>query len=368
MMSRTPNGRLCRVEAAQSFPEHRHDSQLSLLVQQPPRKAPGIPSGTILHRSLLCSSCFFFLWVASGASPVAAQEAPKPAASSAAPSPPRAAPAPAPATATAPQTIRKQPQAKTPEEEAAYQAFLKEKDPNARVRLIEDFLLSYPNTELKESTYLAAMQAYQAKNDFNHLLTYGEMVLDENPENLTALLTLAAAISEMTDRNDSDSEEMLREGDQDALKALDVLQRLRKPPGYPEDQWEEARRESESTAHAARGLIALIREDFVRAELELKEAVELTKNPSATLLYRLGMSYSFQKKYSEALEVLDRAASLGGVKIATGNGSTRDLVAEAQEFASKALARTVSSPPEPVAPAEPSAAESSGQAPPSPAP
>jgi len=56
------------------------------------------------------------------------------------------------------------------------------------------------------------------------------------------------------------------------------------------------------------------------------------------VLYRLGLSYSFQKKYEEALEALDRAAALGGIKLNAGGGKTRDLVAEAKEFAAKGLA------------------------------
>jgi hypothetical protein len=48
------------------------------------------------------------------------------------------------------------------------------------------------------------------------------------------------------------------------------------------------------------------------------------------------LSYSFLKKYDLALEVLEQAAALGGVKIATADGGSRDLVAEATEFALKA--------------------------------
>ncbi|HWP84704.1 MAG TPA: hypothetical protein VNN17_05910 [Terriglobia bacterium] len=260
---------------------------------------------------------------------------------------PAGAPAPAPpamaSADTAPPGTRR-PQAKTPEEAAAYQAFLDEKRPEERIRLVEDFLLQYPETELKEGAYLAAMQAYQQQNDFEHLLTYGELVLEQNPENLTVLLTLAAAISEMTGRSDSDRDEKLNDGDRYALRALEVIGRLRKPPGFPEERWAEMRREAEATAHAARGLIALLREDFARAELELKEAVALAKAPSAAVLYRLGIAYSFRKKYAEALEVLDRAASLGGIQLTTAEGATRDLVAEAREFAARALAGAAPAP------------------------
>ncbi|MBI3935272.1 MAG: hypothetical protein HY316_11335 [Acidobacteria bacterium] len=259
-----------------------------------------------------------------------------------------------------PQPGQRRVQAKTPEESAAYQAFIEATRPEDRIRLVEDFLLQYPETELKESAFQTAMQAYQLKNDYQHLLTYGELTLAQNQDNLTALLTLAATISERTQRTDSDRDEKLNEGDQYALRALEVIGKLRKPPGFPDERWLEFRHQTESAAHASRGLIALIREDFVKAELELKEAVALAKEPDAVLLYRLGLTYSLQRKYAQALEVLERAASRGGIRIADASGKTRDLVEEAREFAAKAL------PPAPPAVPEPPAAASAPL--PSPAP
>jgi len=233
-----------------------------------------------------------------------------------------------------------------------------EQKPDEQIRLVEDFLLQFPDSELKEYAFQAAMQAYQAKNDLNHMLTYGELTLGQNPDNLTALLTLATAIAETTDRSDSDRDDKLEEGDQYAAHAIEVLDKLPKPPGLAEAQWAETRKESQSTAHASRGLINLMRADFAMAETELKLAVALTAKPDAVLLYRLGLSYSFQKKYDQALEVLERAAALGGVKIAAAGGKTRDLVGEAKEFAAKGLAASGSPAAAAPAPAESPAATS----------
>jgi tetratricopeptide (TPR) repeat protein len=238
--------------------------------------------------------------------------------------------------------VRPQPRPQTPEESAAYEKFRAEQRPEEKVRLIEDFLLQFPASEMKEFAYQAAMQAYQQQNDYNHVLTYGELTLEENPDNLTALLLLSSALAETIGRDDSEREEKMNEGERYAIRALDVLSRTRKPPGIPEEPWIRSKQESESAAHAARGLIALIREDFPKAELELKEAVALTARPDPILLYRLGLTYSFQKKYDEAVEVLQRAASLGGVKVA-GPAQERDLVAEALEFANRS--RAAESPP-----------------------
>ena len=230
------------------------------------------------------------------------------------------------------------PRAKSQDEMDAYQKSLSEQNPNEQIRLIEDFLLHYPNTELKEYAYQAATQAYQAKNDYAKVLTYGELTLAENENNLVALLVLASAIPERTAKSDIDKEAKLTQAEQYARRGLEVLGKLTMPPNLTEQQWLVIRKDAEATPHAALGMVSLIREDFAKAESEFKMANEMSSRPDSILLYRLGLCYSYEKKYDPALEALDRAVSAGGVKISGADGKARDLVAEAKDFVLKAKA------------------------------
>jgi len=233
---------------------------------------------------------------------------------------------------------KRAPRAKSQEELDAYQKFMREQNPDQQIKLIEDFLLKYPQTELKEYAFQAATQAYQAKNDYNKVLTYGELTLGENPNNLVALLVLAAAIPERTAKNDIDKEAKLGDAERYAKRGLEAIEKLPMPANLTEQQWAEVKKDAESNPHAALGMVALIREDFPQAEAELKMATDLESQPDPVTFYRLGLCYSFEKKYQPALEALDRAAASGGVKIAGADGVTRDLVAEAKDFVSKAKA------------------------------
>jgi tetratricopeptide (TPR) repeat protein len=235
---------------------------------------------------------------------------------------------------------KKQPRAHSQDEADAFQKLMSEQNPDAQIKLIEDFLLAYPNTELKEYSYQAATQAYQAKNDYNKVLTYGELTLNENENNLVALLVLASAIPERTAKSDIDKEAKLTQAEQYAKRGLEVLSKLTMPPNSTEEQWTQARKDAESTPHAALGMIALIREDFPKAETEFQTATELTSRPDPVTLYRLGLCYSFEKKFDAALQALAKAASSGGVKVSGADGATRDLVAEAQDYVHKAKAAT----------------------------
>ena len=50
------------------------------------------------------------------------------------------------------------PEAKLQEEFAAYQQFMQEQDPDEQIRMVEDFLLEYPQSELKEYAFQVATQ------------------------------------------------------------------------------------------------------------------------------------------------------------------------------------------------------------------
>ena len=212
---------------------------------------------------------------------------------------------------------------------------MREARPDEQIQLIEDFLLHYPDSELHEYAFQAATQAFQAKNDFSSLLLYGEMTLGENEDNLVALLILASAIPERTTKNDPESEENLVQAEDYARRILDLLPRMPQPVGVTPSGWEQTKREAAATSHASLGMVNLIREDFFRAESEFKRSTDLASAPDPVIFYRLGLSYSFQRKYDQAIEALDRAAAVGGVRVTSPDGRPRDLVAEAKDFVLK---------------------------------
>lgn len=242
------------------------------------------------------------------------------------------------AQAVAEGTARRQPRAYSQQEFEAYQTFMKETNPDQQIQLVEDFLMQYPDTALKEYAFQAATQAYQAKNDYERVLTYGELTLAENQSNLVALMTLASVLPERANRNDPQREEKLADAEKYAKRALEVLSNMLAPEHLSEEEWQRSRRDAEATPHAALGLIAMIREDLIKAEVELRRAVELASRPAPATLYRLGLCYSLQKKYDQALATLERASEMGGVRITTAEGTSRDLVAEAKDFVRKAKA------------------------------
>jgi tetratricopeptide (TPR) repeat protein len=227
------------------------------------------------------------------------------------------------------------PAAKSPEEQAAFDKIVKEQRPDERIKLVEDFLLSHPDSEFKQAVYMAASQAYRRKNDLARMLTYAELTLAENPENLQALLILAESLPESVRREDPDYVDRVEEAREHAQLAIELIGKTARPQGATPEQWQQSRKQVESAARLALALTAMMREDYAEAVAEYDKAFKLMDKPDALSLYRLGLTYSFLKKYDEAIEALQKSAEAGGVNSRTASGTPRDLVAEARAYVEK---------------------------------
>jgi tetratricopeptide (TPR) repeat protein len=233
------------------------------------------------------------------------------------------------------QPAKPAPVPKSPEEAAAFDKIVKEQKPDERIQLVEDFLLAYPESEFKQAVYLAASEAYRRKNDLPRMLTYAELTLAEDPENLQAMLTLAESLPESVRRDDPDYMDRIEEAQEYAHKTLETIAQRARPASATPEQWAATRKQVELSAHLTLALTAMMREDYAAAETEYTTAFKLMEKPDALSLYRLGLTYSFLKKFDEATAALQKSAEAGGVKSRTESGGTRDLVAEAMQLVGK---------------------------------
>lgn len=228
---------------------------------------------------------------------------------------------------------KKQPAPKTKEEYDAYQKFWTAQDPDEKIKLAEEFLQKYPDSELKSFAYRKEMEAYQQKNDFSKMREFGEKVLEAEPNDAIALILLATAIPERTRDTDLDRDQKLSAAEDYAKRALAAIDKLEKPsPQVTDEQWNQVRNDARSNAWAAMGLVSLQRKQYPPAEEAFRKATQLQAQPDPILWWRLGLSLELSKKYEEALEALKKSVELGGVK-----SGGRDLAAEERDRVQKYL-------------------------------
>ena len=212
---------------------------------------------------------------------------------------------------------KKQPQAKTRPEFDAYQKFWNATDPDEKIKSAEEFLKTYPDTELKIYAFMAEMQAYQGKNDFAHMLEFGQRILDIDPNDLPTLITLSTAIPERTQETDLDKDQKRKTAEMYSLRALALIDKLERPTTVDPKLWDERINDARSQAHYALGLVALQRKAYQPAIDELLQATKLQSpaQPDPILYWRLGLAYELNKNNAEALRAYEKSVSLGGVKL-----------------------------------------------------
>ena len=202
------------------------------------------------------------------------------------------------------------PQARTQEEFDQYLKVLAAKDDRQRVAEATDFLAAYPESALQGLATVYQMEAYKALDDFEGVLSSGERVLNLLPENLRALLTLAAAIPNSV-RDTAGKQVLLDRAESYATRALAVIQSKQIPRSIRLKDWKLFRGEMASEAREALGHVAGKRGQIERAVAEFELAVELNPVPEGRQLFRLGAAYAAVGRASEAGDALRRAAALG---------------------------------------------------------
>lgn len=224
--------------------------------------------------------------------------------------------------------LAQQPNFKSQEEIDAFIAVQNATTVQERASAGETFMATYPDSEAAGLAAYMTMLSYQQLNDFDNMLLYGDMVLENNPApgvEAGTLISLAGAIPTRTREFDLDKEEKLAKAEDYAKRAMGLIPTLAKmDPNMTDDAWLATRKEFMSQCHEALGSVSLKREDFEAAEGSFRTALELSETPVPFTLYNLALVLSKQGKNEEAGQIADQCSSIGGFQGGAGN----DLCAE----------------------------------------
>jgi tetratricopeptide (TPR) repeat protein len=219
---------------------------------------------------------------------------------------------PAPAAQTKTPPPRKQPQAKTQVEYDAYQKIEAAADPKLKMDLVDKFVTDFPDSELRGAAYQQGLRGAQMTNDYEKALDYSRKTLQLYADDVLSLLVLSSWIPERVTENDPQREAKLTEATVAAKKLLEVVPTLQKPAGQTDEQWNTQLKELNGRSHASLGFIELLKKDYPGAEEEFEKAIsQMPAEP--TFCYRLGLAYTYEKKYDAAAWNLARSVALKGV-------------------------------------------------------
>lgn len=190
----------------------------------------------------------------------------------------------------------------------AYNVIAGEKDAKQRMDYIQRFNGAFPDSKYQDQVAEFAILTLQSLSDTSSAVSYGEMVLEQNPKNLPTLLMMASAYIE------NDKNLNLEKGISYAHRAVEVAD----PDGASADA---QRKLSGGFAYAALGYAYMKQKNdagvpnAAAAIPELKHAALLLKdnrNAAAPIFYELGRACATLRRFDEARAALNQAAAVPG--------------------------------------------------------
>lgn len=218
---------------------------------------------------------------------------------------------------------------KVPKDQQEYELINKAfKEPNAQQKLqvLDQWKEKYPETAFDVERIRLYVAAYQQTNQGPKAIEASKELLKKAPDDFSAHLTIASLtpfLGKADEQTMSDGEKAAKVLAGGALdKQFDPKN---KPANVTQQQWDTARKQSETSVYQTLGWVAMQRKDNVVAEKEFTKVLGVSPN-SAQVSYWLGQVVLAQgdpSKNELALFSFARAAAFEGPGALTAEGRTQ---------------------------------------------
>ena len=174
---------------------------------------------------------------------------------------------------------------------------------------INAVLENFADTEFKPQLLNMAMDAATRQGDYPQTVAWGERIIQEDPNDITARVQLAETIANHTRENDLDKDQSIKKASDYANKALDLLKTANTPPqGIPADQWPEYKKQLAGQAHDALGLTYVVQKNYPKAVEEYQTALSTFPNP--IIMTHMIAAYIGNKQYDDAITTADKVLAM----------------------------------------------------------
>lgn len=239
-----------------------------------------------------------------------------------------------------------QPQAKTQEELAAFNAVMGQADLKAAEAAADEFNAKYPQSELRVVAYSNLMMKANGANDAEMVLSLAKKALTVDAEYTIPLVMSAYVLSETVRETDLDRNEKHAEAIKNAETAIRTIENLPIPPTATPEQASAFKTQILAMANGAIGNIKLVRKEYADAEKYLLTATGLAATmPDALTWLRLAVAQDNLKKYSLAMASVDKA-----IAAAQPGSNTANLAKGEKDRLTKLMATPAASVPAPTKP------------------
>ncbi len=191
------------------------------------------------------------------------------------------------------------------------QAAQQAKDWDGELTSITYVLENFAETEFKVQLLNMAMSAAQQKNDLPQIVTWGERLMQADPNDISSRVTLAESTAAHTRDNDLDKAQSIQKINEYAHKAQELLNGNPKPPtGVPDTEWPAYKKQLTSQTYDALGQAAALDKKYPEAVADFKQAADADPSTSAVSVARMAKAYVDNKQYDEAIATADKVLAM----------------------------------------------------------
>jgi tetratricopeptide (TPR) repeat protein len=187
-------------------------------------------------------------------------------------------------------------------------------DPDKAIAACETLITKYADSDFVSVALYMEADAYQRKNDFDHMVIFAERTQTADPTDFRAPLMLARYYATKTRENDLDREEKLGKAEKLANQVIDMMKNLPKPNlGITDEQWVEVRKDTTAEGYDCIGMANLVRKKYDVAAAAFKQAVEAASHPEPAYMVRQASALQMAGKNDEAIVMCDKVMAVPDV-------------------------------------------------------
>lgn len=194
-----------------------------------------------------------------------------------------------------------------------YQACANEKVAQQKIKVCEDFLAKYPQSELLPYLYNNLYTTYNEQKNYPKTIEYADKLLAYKEKIDLGTRLQAHYVRALAFQLSSTDPESCKQARPAALEAISVLNQLPKPDNMTQEQFDKNKEGPTALFNYTAGLAALCTKDYPAAIESFQNALKANPNDPVTY-FRLGVAY-LQKDPPQHLDgfwALARAIALKG--------------------------------------------------------
>lgn len=194
----------------------------------------------------------------------------------------------------------------------AYDSFMKQKNPDKRIKQGKDFINRYSSDFRAQAVYEQLAQLYYAQHDMTDFYSCTDRGIALYPDDATLLSLAGWVIPHEYKPTDPDGAKNLEKAEMYEKRALNSISIMKAPTSMSNDQFAAYKKQVSALAHGALGLIYFRQSKFQDSATEMQVATAATASPEATDYLVLGADYENLSRYKDAADAFNRCAQING--------------------------------------------------------